>query len=314
MVTQVTISSEEAKQIVAADKEARESQAPATSGLQINPNAMSGSLSIQGDQASYEHHQGVTRVTSQDYVRPGILGSLGVGKVHPNAVVQTPMGEMSLDMAHKFGMVGKNGDGSYYELGGEKKNDQPQSPPKETLSETEEQPQELPLASAREALEQINTHVPEHYRDGIMNAALKHIIDSPVDDEGNSVALNLSRYAQELGLPEEALNTNVDAVLRGFQTQADATLSKLGVDTESFYEFLREEHPDKLKQAIQHHYWTRNPSVWKSLVPLYRKSVMPTDEALIGAGYEVGKREGESVINIGGIQMTVKSAAKAGLI
>lgn len=105
-----------------------------------------------------------------------------------------------------------------------------------------------------------------------------------------------------------------DDVIQGYQAQADSALTAHGVDLNEFYGFLQEEHPELLKETIQNHYRTKNPSVWKELIPLYRSSVLPSDEALARANIPVRKVGNDTIITLKGMTMTLKAAVKAGLL
>ncbi len=147
-----------------------------------------------------------------------------------------------------------------------------------------------------------------------MEAAALHALNTPFDDDGNLIPLNLDQFSNVSGIQSAELQGHASAVLSGFQTEADSALKSLGVDTENFYQFLKDEHPAKLQDAMRQHYFTKDPSVWKSLVPLYRTSVMPSDEVLTKAGLKVTRMNGQSYITLRGMQMTVQQAAKSGLI
>jgi hypothetical protein len=103
-------------------------------------------------------------------------------------------------------------------------------------------------------------------------------------------------------------------IIQGYQLQADSALTAQGIDLEEFYGFLQEEHPDLLKESIQKHYRTKSPAVWKELIPLYRSSVLPSDEALARAGIPVRQVGKDKIITLKGMTMTLKAAVKAGLL
>lgn len=103
-------------------------------------------------------------------------------------------------------------------------------------------------------------------------------------------------------------------IIQGYQQQADNTLSSLGVDLVEFYGFLQEEHPALLKETISQHYRSKDPSVWKELVPMYRRSVMPSEDALRRAGIPVKKAGNETIVTVKGMAMSLKAAVTAGLL
>jgi hypothetical protein len=137
------------------------------------------------------------------------------------------------------------------------------------------------------------------------------IIDSAISGTGD---LDLSVYANEIGQPEGLLKMYADDVIQGYQAQADSALTAQGIDLEEFYGWLQEEHPDLLKETIQKHYRSKSPAVWKELIPLYRSSVLPSDEALARAGIPVRQVGKDKIITYKGMTMTLKAAVKAGLL
>jgi hypothetical protein len=110
------------------------------------------------------------------------------------------------------------------------------------------------------------------------------------------------------------LDAYTDDIIQGYQAQADNALSALGVDLEAFYEFLKDEHPQLLKETINKHYRSKNPSVWKELIPLYRRSVLPSEAALKRAGIPVHKMGNDTIITYKGMTMSLKAAVEAGLL
>jgi hypothetical protein len=72
-------------------------------------------------------HQ-VYRITSEDFKTDGIVGSLGMSRAHDGAVVKVGDMDMTLGMAVKLGLVGKDANGNYHDLVDSKKTTQPQQP------------------------------------------------------------------------------------------------------------------------------------------------------------------------------------------
>lgn len=274
------------------------------------------SMNAQGMQA--QTVSSMQTFKADDLARDGIVGSLGAHKQHAEAIVKLPGGfDTSLENAFRMGLVGKDSSGQYFDFDGPKKNEVDSNPqetqqakPKEDTTE----PEFKVPAPALGALAALSQAMPEYHVDQIMETAANHAVFQAVDGDGKPIPLNLAAYAQMTGYSEQELNGHVGAVMDGYQAAADKALRSLGVDTDTFYQFLKDEHPGKLKEAMRHHYFTKDASVWKGLVPLYRSSVLPTDEALQRAGIAVHRRNGESYINYKGTQMTVKAAAKAGLL
>lgn len=143
-----------------------------------------------------------------------------------------------------------------------------------------------------------------------MGSLADSIINSAVTD-GH---IDLAAYANEIGQPEGLLQLYTNDIIQGYQAQADSVLSAQGVDLNEFYEFLQEEHPELLKESIQKHYRSKDPSIWKELIPLYRSSVLPSEEALRRAGIPVRQVGNDKIITYKGMTMTLKAAVKAGLL
>jgi hypothetical protein len=149
------------------------------------------------------------------------------------------------------------------------------------------------------------------FSEASMGSLADSIIDSAISGTGD---LDLSAYANEIGQREGLLKMYTNDVIQGYQAQADSALKAQGIDLEEFYGFLQEEHPDLLKETIQKHYRTKSPAVWKELIPLYRSSVLPSDEALARAKIPVRQVGNDKIITYKGMTMTLKAAAKAGLL
>jgi hypothetical protein len=126
--------------------------------------------------------------------------------------------------------------------------------------------------------------------------------------------LDLSAYAAEINQPEGLLKLYTDDIIQGYQTQADNALKAQGVDLEEFYGFLQEEHPQLLKETITKHYRTKDASVWKDLIPLYRRSVLPSEEALKRAGIPTQRLGNDTIVTLRGMTMSLKAAVEAGLL
>jgi hypothetical protein len=137
------------------------------------------------------------------------------------------------------------------------------------------------------------------------------IIDHALTGDGD---LDLSSFAEEIGQPEGLLRLYTDDIVQGYQAQADNVLKSQQIDLEEFYGFLQEEHPELLRQTINKHYRTKDASVWKELIPMYRRSVLPSEEALKRAGIPTQKLGNDTIITYRGITMSLKAAVEAGLL
>lgn len=145
-------------------------------------------------------------------------------------------------------------------------------------------------------------------------ASMGSLADSIINSAVTDGHIDLAAYANEINQPEGLLQLYTNDIIQGYQAQADSALTAQGIDLNEFYGFLQEEHPALLKETINKHYRTKNPSVWKELIPLYRSSVLPSGEALARAGIPVRQVGNETIITYKGMTMTLKAAVKAGLL
>jgi hypothetical protein len=127
-------------QITAADAEfARQyneqaKQATPQASVKVNLGGTT-SVAFDGEQSTTSFSQGINRVTESSFKTGGIVGSLGLKQQHDKAVVQTPYGTMELRTAHSVGLVGRDANGHYYDLGDEPQKKVAQNQPKMTALE-----------------------------------------------------------------------------------------------------------------------------------------------------------------------------------
>lgn len=319
MSTSLQISPEAFRDAAATARDQQLAQEAAAAGnVRIHVGNYHTAMSANGMQA--QTIDNMQSFGADDLAREGIVGSLGAHRQHSEAIVKLPGGmDTTLENAYRMGMIGKDSSGQYYDFDGPKKNDvsgnhpeTPQATPKETAPEPEFKVPEAALGS----LAVLSESLPEHHVDQLLETAALHsmVNEQVFDGAGNPLQLDLSAFAGMAGIDEGTLHSHVGSVLNGYQVAADKALRSLGVDTDNFYQFLKDEHPAKLKATMKEHYLTKDASIWKSLVPLYRTSVLPTEEALQRAGIPVGHRNGEAYVTLNGIEMTIKAAAVAGLL
>lgn len=301
--------------------------APTRESLQIKPQAPvapshgTHRVTISSAEGNSMSHDGATRITADDLMGEGILGTARnngfvTNNITPKSVVNTPQGEMTVEMAHRFGLVGKGQTGEYYELTNEQVTSVIQDSTNEQNIEpdTDSMPQQFNSRESVEALNTLEDNLHESFRDGLFNKTVDNMVTAPSDDEGNPIGVDLKDFAAQAGMSEDQFKSTYEGVIDGFQEQADSVLSSNGVDPGEFYDWMQNSRSEELRLAMKQHFYTRNPSVWKSHVDQFRREVAPNDEALEAAGVSVTKRDGNSLITIQGMQMTVAAAARAGLI
>jgi hypothetical protein len=131
----------------------------------------------------------------------------------------------------------------------------------------------------------------------------------------------LARAAGEGSIEPEVLNERISSVMDGFQAQADSTVRKLGADdTQQFYDWCRQNHPDGLRKAMNDHVMGRTTQGYQPLFNAYVETLAehsPEDviNASFGSGITARMVNNQVILDIpGNGQMPFRSAVKAGLI
>jgi hypothetical protein len=112
----------------------------------------------------------------------------------------------------------------------------------------------------------------------------------------------------------EAMQPHAQAALAHYQQAADAAVSALGVEPADLWTWAQEHHAAELRDAVVAHYTTRDPAVYATLAQRYLLSVAPDAATMKAGGLDTTTRDGQDMVTIGGLTLTAKAAARAGLI
>jgi hypothetical protein len=128
-------------------------------------------------------------------------------------------------------------------------------------------------------------------------------------------------YANKSGKDVDESGQRVQFVMDAYQSQADNHLMKncrlSQDDLPAFYEFARMPQNEAiLRAAINGQVYGKKMNYWNSLADKFMGSVPPTPEAIIASkGYETRKDNmGETLVNVRGMWMTAKVAARCGFL
>jgi hypothetical protein len=142
----------------------------------------------------------------------------------------------------------------------------------------------------------------------IQNAAMVQVIEKGLD------ALD-GRLASGTDFDQDTFKAGVGKVAKAFEDQFDSLAARKGIDAEEFRMWVRENHPQEIKDAMRFHATTRNLSAYEPLMQRYLASVPPTMEALQARGFPVMvDPRGGPMVCIEGQWMQIPVAAKIGLV
>jgi hypothetical protein len=100
-----------------------------------------------------------------------------------------------------------------------------------------------------------------------------------------------------------------------YQKQADDYVSSLGVDPQDLWTWARANRSQELHEAMRQHYFAQNPKAYELLANVYLTRVAPDVATMRTGGLDAhSTRNGDAMVSIGGLTMTAKAAARAGLI
>ncbi|MDO3576655.1 hypothetical protein [Ralstonia pseudosolanacearum] len=161
-----------------------------------------------------------------------------------------------------------------------------------------------------------------------MNAAAEPF-SQPVYDQG--VALGVAAalgdiplesvaagVAKNSGMEPGDVAQRADFIIQSYQQQADTYItSRLGLaaeDLHDFYAYARE-NKGALRAALNGQLYGGSMAAWKPLVDGYMSSTAPSADALRSRGFETKQgADGAELVRINGTWMSLKAAARAGLI
>ncbi|WP_430495583.1 hypothetical protein ACQZ3Y_09090 [Ralstonia pseudosolanacearum] len=126
--------------------------------------------------------------------------------------------------------------------------------------------------------------------------------------------------AKNSGIEPGDVRERAEFIVNAFQAQADNFItSRLGLsadDLQDFYEFARQpENTGALRTALNGQLYGGSMAAWRPLVDRYMSNVAPSAAALKARGFETKQgADGADLVRINGAWVSLKAAAKAGLI
>lgn len=218
------------------------------------------------------------------------------GTLTPKHRVTLPDGiETTLQVAERMGYVERGPDGQYREA----------TPKQEAQPEATDQPQ--PFADqAERLLDQSVREIPPHMQDGLVHHVLTNKLDEKIIHD-TAAASNMST---------DELRGRLTALHTAFTAQATAAAAEAGIsDFKAWSEWARKSHPAELREAMQAHILGRTTKKYDALFSRYFRETLPSVEALAKAGYKITRAaNGRELVEVEGVQMDIKTAAREGLL
>lgn len=257
--------------------------------------------------------EGVSRVQTSDLVNmnAGVLASArtrsGGGPAHritENTVVRVNGHDMAVKTAVQLGALRRTGTGEYEETGrgiGGRPTSQPV-------------PLELPPAHTPQPLEANAVSATETLRAALPAPVLNRVIESVITKGRGAPAV--THLASDLGIDAASLHATVSTAVDGFQRQADEIVAGMGLEPAHFYEWARTNHRDELRNAMREHFHGIGLESYVVLADKYARKVAPDAETLRQGGLRTfyDRNTHEQMVTVKGVTMSVKAAAKTGLI
>ncbi len=151
------------------------------------------------------------------------------------------------------------------------------------------------------------------YDNGVALGMAHALGDIPLENVAAGVAKNS-------GMSPEDVAPRAQFIIDSFQAQADNFITgRLGLaagDLDDFYSFAREPaNKGALRDALNGQLYGGSMAAWRPLVDRYISSTAPSAAALKSRGFETKQgADGADLVRINGTWMSLKAAARAGLI
>ncbi|WP_430504733.1 hypothetical protein [Ralstonia pseudosolanacearum] len=151
------------------------------------------------------------------------------------------------------------------------------------------------------------------YDNGVALGIAHALGDIPLENVADGVARNS-------GMAPEDVAQRTEFIVNSFQAQADNFITgRLGVsegDLQDFYDFARQpENKGGLRDALNGQLYGGSMAAWRPLVDRYFANTAPNSDALKARGFETKQgADGADLVRINGTWVSLKAAAKAGLI
>lgn len=284
-----------------------------------NSNASSGGNSVRVYDGAVSivngemRHHGVTRSNSADLQGSGegILatarhpGTGGPARVLNDDTLVTYQGmQTTLASAAQLGLVQKNERGEYVLAAEQPSNSADEAAAAAAEKEQADQSAPIAFSEADEArMAEFVSAIPSQMQDKIIAEIVAH--DAVSSSTGSAI-----------GMDQAAFTTGVQHIQGLMQQQADDYVSKHGVNPEHFYEWLRENDPEAVREAKLAMAYQRNPHVALGKhLDRYFLSTAPDAATLNDAGLKtMTGPDGELLVNLRGMWMSVAAAARSGLL
>ncbi|MDO3579210.1 hypothetical protein [Ralstonia pseudosolanacearum] len=151
------------------------------------------------------------------------------------------------------------------------------------------------------------------YDNGVALGIAHALGDIPIESVAAGVAKNS-------GMEPGDVAQRTEFIINSFQSQADHFITgRLGVaesDLQDFYAFAREPaNKGALRDALNGQLYGGSMAAWRPLVDRYISNTAPSAAALKSRGFETKQgADGADLVRINGTWMSLKAAARAGLI
>lgn len=231
----------------------------------------------------------------------------------PTDLIQFKGMTIRVDQMEKMGLMQKTASGNYEMV------------PESDKAAPAQQEQAAEPADVHDAFElnnaeadSSNQFIPASLSDNpaVMNSITTRAMDAAITGDFKST---IAAFSQSTGQSPTEAAASIDGATKGFQQAADRYMSSVikmpSEDLPAFYEYCRTQQPQELRSAIDQ---IVNRNSFRSLGKMvngFAKANPPSPAALTKAGYQVTMgSDGQALITIQGKQISVISAARAGLI
>lgn len=219
--------------------------------------------------------------------------------------------DTTLAAAEKMGLVARAPDGTYREV------QQAEAEPETKNSAPDLTP--VPLSDGTT----ITAHELHAHTDEVMNASMKGLDQFSQEQIVQRFAMDkldekfIHDTARANGLEPEDLAERVEAFQLAVLAELAPVAERTGVaDLEHFAEWADENYgEDEMMDAFMAHVYGRDTSKYAGMMEEYVRRVLPRTEEVEKGGVKVAHgTDGKELVNIGGVQMSLKAAVRQGLI
>jgi hypothetical protein len=262
--------------------------------------------------SSLDSQKGATTILGTALNNAGSPTALRTNSVSVEIEPGNPASRVSLGAAVNLGYLTLTPSGDYVETasGSDKQAQQPQDAPKEPESALFDGGQEQAFGEAI-------ADVPQVLYDSAMTQAANLAASSgSVEEVINALSKITADLSSQSGVPSETLIKAQQIAQQQFQRQADATIKALGVDPQELYKWAKENQAQALGRAVRDQVSVRSVEGYKALAKTYLTKVAPSTQVLQQNGYAIkeAKPGQEEMVQIDGMWLSVKTAARIGLV